>query len=91
MPYIKSEDRPRYDTLLQEFDRLVGHPDRIITPGEVNYVLTQCLHTIIRRHGLRYSIVNDLIGVLECCKLELYRRVAVPYENKKIEENGDVA
>ena len=31
-----------------------------------------------------------LIGVLECAKLELYRRVAAPYEDDKIDENGDV-
>ena len=30
------------------------------------------------------------MGVLECCKLEFYRRVAAPYEDIKIEENGDV-
>ena len=29
--------------------------------------------------------VNDFIGVLECIKLELYRRVATPYEDKKKE------
>ncbi len=39
---------------------------------------------------LRYSKINSLIGVLECAKLELYRRVAAPYENDKIDENGDV-
>jgi len=30
------------------------------------------------------------VGVLECAKMELYRRVAAPYEDKKKEENGDV-
>ena len=39
---------------------------------------------------VRYSKINALIGVLECAKLELYRRVAAPYENDKIDENGDV-
>ena len=27
-------------------------------------------------------------GVLECCKLELYRLIAGPYEDKKLDENG---
>jgi hypothetical protein len=31
-----------------------------------------------------------MIGVLECAKLELYRRVAAPYEDAKCEDNGDV-
>ena len=30
------------------------------------------------------------MGALECAKLELYRRVAAPYEDVKIMENGDV-
>ena len=32
----------------------------------------------------------EVLGVLECVKLELYRRVAAPYEDKKCQENGDV-
>ena len=33
---------------------------------------------------------GNLVGVLECAKLELYRRLAAPYEDLKIEDNGDV-
>jgi len=35
-------------------------------------------------------LINAIIGALECAKLELYRRVAAPYEDDKIAENGDV-
>ena len=31
-----------------------------------------------------------ILGAVECAKLELYRRAVVPYEKKKIKENGDV-
>jgi hypothetical protein len=31
-----------------------------------------------------------MIGILECCKLELYRKKAAPYENEKELENGSV-
>jgi hypothetical protein len=31
-----------------------------------------------------------LIGMLECAKLELYRRSVANYEDEKILENGDV-
>jgi hypothetical protein len=31
-----------------------------------------------------------LVGVLECAKQELYRRILIPYEDAKIELNGDV-
>jgi hypothetical protein len=39
---------------------------------------------------LSYSKINEVIGVLECAKQELYRRVASPYEDSKKEANGDV-
>jgi hypothetical protein len=44
----------------------------------------------LRKHGLSYHNINDILGALEGAKLEFYRRVAVPYENGKIQENGDV-
>ena len=37
-----------------------------------------------------YENFNAMIGALECCKQEYYRRIIAPYEDKKIEENGDV-
>lgn len=81
MPYIKVKDR---DYL--EFDSI---PSR--TPGELNYLLTEIL---MRHHSnydpVSYSHFAELIGALEACKLELYRRIVAPYEDEKILENGDV-
>jgi hypothetical protein len=37
-----------------------------------------------------FPLRADIAGALECCKLEFYRRVAVPYEDQKIKSNGDV-
>jgi hypothetical protein len=39
---------------------------------------------------IRYARLNEVIGAIDCAKLELYRRIAAPYEDKKITENGDV-
>lgn len=59
-------------------------------PGELNYVVTRLIDQYLRdRGGLRYAQINEVIGVLECAKLELYRRLAAPYEDRKIAENGD--
>jgi hypothetical protein len=44
----------------------------------------------VRKGTLRYAHLNEVIGALECAKLELYRRIAVPYEDQKITESGDV-
>lgn len=80
MPYIKPEDRAKI--LLDE--------QSISTAGELNYFISTLLNWYLNQKGKSYSTINEAIGVLECAKLELYRRVAAPYEDIKIEENGDV-
>lgn len=60
------------------------------SPGGLNYVITTKIDTYLKHVGVSYSTINEVIGVLECAKLELYRRIAAPYEDKKLAENGDV-
>lgn len=55
--------------------------------GELNYVISTLIDELYDRN---YASLNAAIGVLECAKLELYRRILGPYEDKKIIENGDV-
>ncbi len=68
--------------------------DLEITPvanaGELNYKITLLLIDYVNEHYLSYKTINDVVGALECAKQEFYRRVAVPYEDKKIVENGDI-
>jgi hypothetical protein len=61
-----------------------------MTPGELNYELTRAVDSYVVRRGLGYSAINDVVGALESAKLEFYRRVAAPYEDKKAKENSDV-
>lgn len=82
MPYINPEDRKRVDKYLP--------PKAELTPGELNYLITKILHQHIEVKGLSYTVLNEVVGTLECVKQELYRRVAVPYENSKLATNGDV-
>lgn len=87
MPYINKEDRELYDDVI---DTLAYKLDSCSwDEGHINYVITRLLKEAwaFRR---RYSMINRVIGAIECAKLEFYRRVAVPYEDEKIEENGDV-
>ena len=58
--------------------------------GEFNFLVTDLADNCLLAWGLNYANINALIGALECVKLELYRRVAAPYENVKINVNGDV-
>ena len=61
-----------------------------LNPGELNYAFTRMALGYIERHGKDYQHISEVIGALECAKLEFYRRLAAPYEDTKIAENGDV-
>lgn len=58
-------------------------------PGELNYILTMIINEYWKANE-SYQTINDVIGALEGAKLEFYRRIAAPYENGKVKENGDV-
>lgn len=80
MPYVSQVSRPHLDN---DSRRPVG-------AGELNYKVTKLVDAWITDEGLSYASINAAIGVLECAKLELYRRIAAPYEDTKIVANGDV-
>lgn len=90
MPYIKQKDRDRIieKSVDGESNKIVM--DAINKAGELNYAITELMIDYLNRKGLSYTNMNEVIGVLECAKMELYRRAAAPYEDQKIEENGDV-
>lgn len=79
MPYIKPDRR-----------REIYCGSEPESSGELNYAITMLLNEYLRHRIFNYTSLNEAIGVLECAKLELYRRLAAPYEDRKIEENGDV-
>lgn len=79
MPYIPQDRR----------DNLLNGEIRPVNPGDLNFLITMIIQDYLSPSA-RYTDFNDVIGVLECAKLELYRRLVAPYEDTKIEENGDV-
>ncbi len=62
----------------------------LLTVGELNYAITSVIKSYLDITPMSYSTINDILGALEGAKVEFYRRVAVPYEDKKKEQNGDV-
>lgn len=60
------------------------------TAGELNYLFTKLALQYVETKGTSYQTFNDIIGALEGCKLELYRRAIGKYEDQKIRENGDI-
>lgn len=87
MPYIKPERRAKYDKALHELVGILKSLPAEEVDGELNYVVTKILKGV---YPLKYYHINKAIGVLECIKLEFYRRVAAPYEDIKLKESGDV-
>lgn len=87
MPYIKQKRRKELDKDSQLGMIGLGCESE----GELNYVLTMICKGYLNKLGMiRYARLNAIVGTLECCKLEFYRRIASPYEDLKIKDSGDV-
>lgn len=72
MPYITIKARRRLDQTPDPLDA-----------GELNYVITMLLQNHLAQHGLSYAAINAVLGALEEAKADVYRRVALPYEEHK--------
>lgn len=96
MPYIKQKDRDKLDGVIQELIVAIkGNMDKAGVLGtdaeNLDGVLNYCFFKICKEiYPQKYHWYNRMMGMMECCKAELYRRLVAPYEDIKIEENGDV-
>ena len=81
MPYINQKAR-------EQVEPTSSRP--AATAGELNYQITRLALQYMNTHGRCYMTFNEIIGVLECAKLEFYRRIIDPHEDYKQRENGDV-
>lgn len=92
MPYIKQELRRELDKEIEAFVKKVNElhaKDSANTrDGLLNYSFTRILHHVYPKN--KYHDLNEAVGMLECMKQEFYRTRVGPYEDEKIEENGDV-
>lgn len=102
MPYIKQDRREALDNSIDQLclsitslitDRpflkeQTSNEDFLSIGGDINYCFSRIVAKLMGEPS--YSKVLIATGVLENIKQEFYRRVAEPYENKKIIENGDV-
>lgn len=84
MPYVNEEQREEVLGWLGKGDS----PE--FTPGQVNFLITTILDEWVASEKLCYDNINEAIGILECVKMEFYRRIAAPYEDEKMIQNGDV-
>lgn len=88
MPYIPEADRFKFFFTLEKLEAAIKQEG--ISNGELNYLMTRLAQMYIARHGKSYNTISDVVKAFECAKLEFYRRVAAPYEDEKIKQNGDV-
>ncbi|MBK8208136.1 MAG: hypothetical protein IPK87_15270 [Planctomycetes bacterium] len=86
MPYITPEKRMPLDPAIHQLAAML--PDQDLA-GTFNYVISRLAASALAGKT-SYARINEIIGALECAKLELYRRVASPYEDAKAAQNGDV-
>jgi hypothetical protein len=99
MPYIKKNNRSGLDLCIaQLINRIkanlpenkenLSNEDFLAIAGEINYSVSRICASLIG--DVSYGKIAVATGVLENIKQELYRRIAEPYENLKIAENGDI-
>lgn len=87
MPYIKREKRAELDLLVnQVVDLFKRIPDDEVD-GSLNYFFTRILKSLYTPSYFNYE---RAIGLLSCIQMEFYRRWVAPYEDKKIQINGDI-
>lgn len=93
MPYIPSDDRPSYDDAIRRIAMTLREQPAQKRKGHANYAITQILRLawgVDESSGESYSNYADIVGTLECAKLEIYRRWVASYEDRAIEKNGDL-
>lgn len=87
MPYIKKEERRKFDELIKQMIEALRKEPLESQDGAINYIVSKVLLGV---YEPRYFNFNRAMGVLECIKQEFYRRFIARYEDGKIKENGDI-
>ena len=85
MPYIKDEDRPRFDDAIENLTCMIN------SKGDLNYAICEVVGRLILNTKISYTQISEWIDGVNGAERELTRRLLDPYEDIKIEENGDVA
>lgn len=93
MPYVKPDDRAKVNDTLQLL--ISDIRDKFLVDerdGVLNYCISELVCQSMRPPSgeWRYRLLERCVGILECCKLEMYRRLVGPYEDKTIKNNGDI-
>ena len=96
MPYISEEERQELDDCIDQMIKCISNTKAHLNNpndfsnflGRINYCFSRVIMGVMKTTS--YRNIAMATGVLENIKQELYRRIASPYEDKKITENGDI-
>ena len=94
MPYINEKEREELDDAIDNLILAIRNnfEDQSNSLknclGRINYCFSRIICGVMG--DVSYPKIAMITGVLENIKQEFYRRVASPYEDKKILENGDI-
>lgn len=92
MPYIKQDVREDFDTTIEVILASVSNLPKSYVKGALNYIISRIVAGALQpdKGDWKYDAIADAIGTFDCAKLEFYRRIAGPKEDRAIELNGDI-
>jgi hypothetical protein len=83
MPYIKSQDR-------EKFDFVLSHMPVLMNKGELEYCVTKLMKLFMSNRENRYSNLHDCVYGCIHAGEEYRRRYLDKREDEAIIENGDI-
>jgi len=98
MPYIPQDQRvvidPAVGQLVEAIKKATVYKGTAFRPvppdGAMNYAMTRLVTHLLLPGKPSYLLLERAVGLLDCVKMELYRKVGAPYEDEKESENGEV-
>ena len=84
MPYIRQERRDIFDKELQN----IG--ENLDQKGDLTYCFYKLCCLFLKGRRVSYENLSSVMSCLDDAKQEWYRKKVADYEDKKIEENGDI-
>lgn len=85
MPYLTEEDKLEHSRRIDN-----GRTPYINNSGDLNYLVTRLIVVYLDQHDISYKTCGQIVDALDNAKDEFKRRILSPYEDLKIEQNGDV-
>jgi len=83
MPYIKTNDR-------KKFDKVLNNLPEMKTKGELEYVVFKIMKRFMKNREFRYTPLHACVYAVMHCADEFRRRFLDKREDDAREKNGDI-